>query len=121
MLYGCSSASQIPQLNAGPILSTENSNYEEIKECKLYPAVSEGKWGYIDTSGQFAIQPQYEEVCLFNKYGIALVITGDILTICYDPYEVTSGAAGLVEVRYDLNSINMLINHKSNFWKQLEC
>lgn len=34
---------------------------------KLLPVEKDGKWGYIDTSGSFAIEPKFSMACLFSE------------------------------------------------------
>ncbi len=39
----------------------------------LTPFQSDSLWGYVDSTGQFAIQPKYKQVCEFN-HGVAAVV-----------------------------------------------
>lgn len=41
----------------------------------LVPAKKNGKWGYLDTKGQFAIEPRFEEAHRFSE-GLAAVLIG---------------------------------------------
>ena len=40
------------------------------------PVLVNGKWGYIDKSGKFAINPQFDEAGMYSD-GMALIRIGD--------------------------------------------
>src|SRR5262249_18126592 len=42
----------------------------------LVPAMKNKKWGYLDTKGQFVIEPQFEEAHSFSE-GLAAVLVGE--------------------------------------------
>ncbi|OPZ91856.1 MAG: KWG Leptospira [Firmicutes bacterium ADurb.Bin419] len=54
---------------------------ENVKDISLYPAYrmekTVKKWGFIDTSGNYKIEPEYDEVYEFTKNGIAIVANID--------------------------------------------
>jgi hypothetical protein len=43
----------------------------------LAPVEKDGEWGYINTSGEFVIELQFEWACVFNEYGLARVKTDE--------------------------------------------
>lgn len=58
------------------------SKIEVIKPfIGLFPAfindATGQKWGFIDSTGEFVIKPQYKRVNEFNIYGVALVVASD--------------------------------------------
>lgn len=54
--------------------------YDEVGSFSmgLYAAKENGKWGYKEPSGDFVIQPEYDECRPFAANGIALVRIGDV-------------------------------------------
>lgn len=51
------------------------SPYSSEEHIGLFPAKSGDKWGYIDTTGKFVINPQFDEARLFQE-GLAAVEIG---------------------------------------------
>lgn len=49
----------------------EVSNTEVYKNNNLFTKQENNKWGYCDNSGNIKVEPQYEKVTEFNKYGFA--------------------------------------------------
>ncbi len=59
------------------LLTSCNSNDDELNEVGLYPAYMKDKntkkWGYIDEKGEFEIEPGYELVTEFDENGLAKI------------------------------------------------
>lgn len=53
----------------------QGSPYSSEEHIGLFPAKSGDKWGYIDTTGKFVINPQFDEARLFQE-GLAAVEIG---------------------------------------------
>ncbi len=63
------------------ILSDSNSIYvdfdgnilnnTQLLDAQLYASNHNGKWGFINKSGEFIIQPEFDFVTEFNEYGFA--------------------------------------------------
>lgn len=55
----------------------EDTSLQTVKRPGLYPAqenyLNGGKWGYIDNTGKFAIEPQYSQAEGFQENGLAVV------------------------------------------------
>ena len=65
-------------IRRNPGFSGINSiNYKPLFREGLLPVNIDGKWGFIDKSGSFAIAPQYENAYSFSKNGLAPVQAGD--------------------------------------------
>ncbi|MBE6879951.1 MAG: WG repeat-containing protein [Ruminococcaceae bacterium] len=67
---------------AGVVLfNSQNINTLDSSQNKEYPLFHEemlaikkdGKWGYINKSGEWEIEPQFDEACAFQKNGYAIV------------------------------------------------
>ena len=56
------------------IVTVDDINTDSSSEG-LVPAKKNGKWGYLDAKGQFAIEPQFEEAHRFSE-GLAAVLIG---------------------------------------------
>lgn len=64
---------------------------EDIKSKNMvaYPVYgNNGKWGYEDKNGNIKMDPKYDEVTEFNKYGFAAVKLGDKWGVINDKFEV---------------------------------
>jgi len=61
--------------------TTGSSGVQEEAFTELYPAkessLGNSKWGYIDRSGKFVIQPVFSEAYRFQKNGLAVVMSGN--------------------------------------------
>lgn len=49
----------------------EISNIEILKENLLFASNNNGKWGFVDNKNNIVVEPQYDMVTEFNKYGFA--------------------------------------------------
>lgn len=52
----------------------EISNIEAYPNNSLFAVIKDGKWGYTDKNGSIKVEPIYDKVTEFNKYGYAGVL-----------------------------------------------
>lgn len=62
-----------PELNGGG----DSSGCGDFAKCGLAAVYSDGKYGYIDSTGAFAIEPQFTTVSDFGDNGLAFARTSD--------------------------------------------
>ena len=51
----------------------EISNNEAYPNNRLFSKIENGKWGFVDKSGNVVVDYQYDEVGEFNEYGFVAV------------------------------------------------
>ena len=82
--------------------------YEEEKELDLYPFVDEeGRYGYIDSSGEVIIEPQYGYANFFSE-GMAFVVIDEKGAYINEKGEVISGLFASGEVTGGIHGANRL-------------
>ena len=52
----------------------EVTNKEIFKDNTLFAVVKDGKWGFEDKAGNIVVEPVYDQVTEFNKYGFAGIL-----------------------------------------------
>ncbi len=70
LLPSCSKTSFEPLT----VTSEPEEKAGDLFSCGLLAVSKDGKWGYIDKTGNYAIQPKFEYAFNFNPNGIALII-----------------------------------------------
>ena len=56
---------------------TEEEPPEEPKPPTIFQVLVEGKWGFVDGTGQYVIEPKYEQVGRFARNGLAPVCVNE--------------------------------------------
>ena len=51
----------------------EISNFKLFPNNKLFAKKENGKWGFVDKSGNIIVQYEYDRVTEFNEYGFAAI------------------------------------------------
>ena len=64
-------------LAIGIILFSCLSAFADGDEANYIPVCLNGKWGYIDKTGKYVIEPQYDEIRPFDESGLAAVKIND--------------------------------------------
>ena len=59
-----------------PPKSQTNSEKTELFNQNLLAACTDGKWGYIDKTGSYVIEPQFDDAKPFSDNGLAVVKSG---------------------------------------------
>lgn len=90
----------------------EISNFEAYPNNRLFAKAENGKWGFVDKTGNIVVDFQYDEVSEFNEYGFAAVLkdgkwgslneNGDVVADCIFEFDDSAGVPCFLGKYYEV-------------------
>ncbi len=94
--------------NNGNIIESKDA----LKENTLFASKQNEKWGFVDSEGKFVIEPIYERVTDFNKYGYASIKLNNKWG------SINENGKIIIEPKYEFNSDYSEIDFINRYYKK---